>query len=171
MSDDELPDRQYFRLVHDEARRRAIEAVRYAPEGYVVVVQPPTRTLDQNSMLWPLLTAVARQVVWYGRKLKNEQWKHIFTASLVKQDVVPNLEGDGFVVLGVPTRTMSKKLFSDLIELILAWGTQRDPPVNFDRGEKDGHKAESQDVQGQADGGDAGAGGKLLPEDQGNESV
>ena len=113
-----------FRLVHEEARRRALETVLNAPDGYIVAVQEPTRTVDQNSLLWSLLSEVSEQVEWYGQKLTPEDWKHIFSASLKQQRAVPGLDG-GFVVLGQSTSRMTKREFSDLVEIIHAFGFER----------------------------------------------
>ena len=63
--------------------------------------------------------------MWHGRKLSAEDWKHIFTASLKRMDVVPNLEGTGFVALGLSTSKMSKREFSDLLELVNAFAAER----------------------------------------------
>ncbi len=83
------------------------------------------RTNDQNEMMWALLGAVSEQVVWYGKKLSAEDWKNVFSASLRKLDVVPNLDGTGFVALGQSTSRMTKKEFSDLIELIQSFAAER----------------------------------------------
>ena len=112
-----------FTLAHSEARRRAIQAVQAAPDGYVVTVADKTRTGDQNALLWALLTDVSDQVDWYGNKLSQEEWKHVFTAALQKQKVVPGLDG-GFVVLGQSTSRMTKSEFGELIELIRAFGVE-----------------------------------------------
>lgn len=82
------------------------------------------RSLEQNALLWPLLTDVSAQVVWYGEKLTKDEWKDVFTASLKKQRVVPGIDG-GFVVCGQRTSTMSVADFSELIELINAFGAQQ----------------------------------------------
>lgn len=113
-----------FRLVHAEARQRAAQAIASAPEGWIVKISEPTRTTDQNSLLWPLLTEISKQVDWYGQKLTEDEWKDVFTASLKQQKVVPGLDG-GFVVCGQRTSKMPKALFSELIELIYAFGAQK----------------------------------------------
>ena len=113
---------QLFILAHPEARRRAVEACRTAPDGHCVRISAPTRSLDQNAALWAHLGDVARQVVWHGRTLDAESWKHIFSSSLKKLDVVPNLEGTGFVALGQSTSRMTKREMSDMLELIGAFG-------------------------------------------------
>lgn len=117
--------KRVFVMSHDLARQRAIDAVREAPQGYTVTVGEPARTGDQNARLWASLTEVSRQVEWYGKRLTPEDWKHIFSASLRKLQVVPNLDGTGFVALGLSTSRMSKRELSDLLELIYSFGAER----------------------------------------------
>ena len=102
-----------------------MHAVKNAPEGHAVTVGEPTRNLEQNALLWAMLHEISEQVVWHGRKLDPESWKHVFTSSLKRMDVVPNLEGTGFVALGLSTSKMTKREFSDLIELINAFAAER----------------------------------------------
>ena len=45
------------------------------------------------------------------------------TAGLKRDKIVPGIDG-GFVVLGMSTSQMDKRTFSDLIELIYAFGAQ-----------------------------------------------
>ena len=118
-----MTDRKVFILAHDTARKLAAAWVMNAPEGHVVEIKPPTRSLMQNSRLWPMLAEVSIQVVWHGRKLTPEEWKIVFSASLKRQDVVPGLDG-GFVAMGISTSKMTKKEFSDLMTLIEAFGAQ-----------------------------------------------
>ena len=117
-------ERRTFVLQNDLIRQRAVEAIRTAPEGMTVTIKPATRSLEQNSLLWPLLHAVSQQVDWYGHKLTPEQWKDVFTAALKRQKVVPGLDG-GFVVVGASTSKMGKREFSDLLELIFAFGAEK----------------------------------------------
>jgi hypothetical protein len=107
------------------SRRYALECVQNAPDGYVVRVNEPTRSLDQNAKLWPMLEDVAEQVVWYGQKLTKDEWKDVFTAALKKAKVVPGLDG-GFVVCGQRTSIMPKREFSELIELSYAFGAEKE---------------------------------------------
>ncbi len=117
-------EKQLFRLVNSDVRRRAANAVMAAPEGYTVRIGPPTRSLESNAALWAMLADISAQVVWHGRKLDSESWKHIFSSSLKKQDVLPNLDGTGFVVMGISTSKMTKREMSDLLELIQSFGAQ-----------------------------------------------
>jgi hypothetical protein len=126
-------EKQNFVLAHELARKNASKAVLEAPEGFLVTIRPPTRSLMQNNRLWALLTDVSRQVDWYGRKLTPENWKDVFTAALKKQDVVPGIEG-GFVVLGLSTSNMTKQEMNDLQELISAFGAERNVVWNENHG-------------------------------------
>jgi len=131
-----MTDKRIFRLVHQQARDGAVRFVREAPDGYVVTVSEPTRNLEQNALMWPLLEDISKQIDWYGQKLGPEEWKDVLTAGLKKEKVVPGING-GFVVLGQRTSNMGKKEFSELVELIYAFGAQQgvkfrtDSPVEF----------------------------------------
>lgn len=125
--------KQLFVMAHQEARRRAVMAIQNAPDGYVVKITPPTRTLEANAAMWAALNDVAQQVVWHGRKLDTESWKHIFSSSLKKQDVVPNLDNTGFVVLGQSTSKFTKGEMGDMLELIHSFGAERGVVFGDDR--------------------------------------
>lgn len=101
-----------------------IKASLFAGKRLIVEVKEVTRTNEQNARMWAMLTEVSRQVVWHGRKLTPEEWKHVFTASLKRQDVVPGLDG-GFVVLGQSTSKMGVREMGELMELISAFGAQQ----------------------------------------------
>jgi hypothetical protein len=116
--------KQVFILRNEAIRRRAMESVWNAPDNYKLVISEEVRSLEQNSRLWPNLTEISNQVMWYGRKLSPDDWKHVFTSSMKKMDVVPNLENTGFVALGLSTSKMSKRELSDLLELVYAFGAE-----------------------------------------------
>jgi hypothetical protein len=121
-----MSDRRVFYLKDNSIRSRVCEYVRIAPEGYRVEIKEAKRTLEQNDKMWAMLADVSSQVVWYGQKLPPDDWKDIFTASLRKARVVPGLDAGTFVPLGMRTSDMGKQEMSDLIELIYAFGAERD---------------------------------------------
>lgn len=94
----------------------------------VVSEAKPTRSLDQNSRLWALLTDVSRQVDWPVdgklQRLAPEDWKTILTAALTKgQRVAQGVDG-GFVMLGSSTSRMSVGEMIDLQTVIEAFGAE-----------------------------------------------
>ena len=101
-----------------------LKASLMAGHRMIVECRTETRTLAQNSRWWAMLTDISKQVDWYGRKLTPEQWKHVFTAALSKQDVVPGIDG-GFVVLGKSTSKMTKVEMSELQDLMEAFGAEK----------------------------------------------
>ena len=115
-----------FRLAHDTARQGAIKAIQNAPEGWVVRLTEPTRTLEQNALLWPLLHDLEQQVDWYGQKLTDEDWKDLFTAQLKKSKIVPAIDGKGFVACGLRSSHMGKAEFSMMLDMIQAFGAEHD---------------------------------------------
>lgn len=123
--------KKVYRLVHDTARRLAADMCLQAPDGWVVTIQEPTRSLEQNSRLWVLLSAVSEQVEWYGKKLTPENWKNVFSASLKKQEVTPGIDG-GFVVMGISTSKMSKRELGDLMTLIEAFASERNVKFKYE---------------------------------------
>ena len=113
-------------ILNSRADREKAARWAYAlPPGTRIEFKAPRRTVDQNALLWSLLTDVSAQVEWYGQKLVTEDWKDMFTASLRRARVVPGLDAGSFVPLGMRTSDMSKQEFSDLIELIRAFGAER----------------------------------------------
>lgn len=112
-------------LASNAIRDKAHNWIDQVPPGTRVEFKAPRRSIDQNALLWALLTDIASQVVWYGQKLSAEDWKDVLTASLRKARVVPGIDPGTFVPLGMRTSDMSKAEFSDLIELIYAFGAQQ----------------------------------------------
>ena len=89
-----------------------------------VVLRRAARSLSQNKKLWPMLADVQKQVNWYDENLDTEDWKTMFMASLSKQRAIPGLDG-GFVGLSRRSSLLNKEEFSQLIELIYAFGSER----------------------------------------------
>jgi|TARA_B110000908_G_C10139979_1_gene396313 hypothetical protein len=89
-----------------------------------VVLRRKARSQSQNKKMWPMLADVQKQVNWYDENLDTEDWKTMFMASLSKQRAIPGLDG-GFVGLSRRSSLLNKEEFSQLIELIYAFGSER----------------------------------------------
>lgn len=115
-----------FPLRNEMDRARAIQIIQRVDleAGMVWSLREEARSDPQNRRMWAMLRDISRQVEWYGQKLKDEDWKHVFSASVEKQRAVPGLDG-GFVVLGVSTRKQSKRWFSDMFEVMEAFAAER----------------------------------------------
>ena len=78
--------------------------------------------------LWPLLEEVAAQATLNGVQYDAEDWKIIFLSALNKSQklqmkVILGIYGEP-VNLGRSSSKLDKELFSELIELILAFGAE-----------------------------------------------
>lgn len=101
--------------------RRLIDA---APNGAVVNVRPERRSTDQNAKLWAMLSDVSRAMP-EGRKHPPETWKALFMhACSYPVQFEVGLSGEPFPI-GFRSSRLSKTQMSELIEFILAWGSER----------------------------------------------
>ncbi|AYN94405.1 NinB family protein [Pseudomonas sp. LTJR-52] len=115
-----------FPLRNEMDRQRAIALLQKVDlsAGWTWSLKEEARTDAQNRRMWAMLRDISRQVEWYGEKLSEEDWKHVFSAAVQKQRAVPGLEG-GFVVLGISTRKQSKQWFSDMFEVMEAFAAEK----------------------------------------------
>lgn len=117
----------------------------------VVTLGREKRSPAQNRRLWAVLRDISQQVEWHGRKLSDEDWKHVFSSTIEKQDAVPGING-GFVVLGVSTRNKSKAWFSDLFELINAFGVEHNVRWSNESEEAFDYYREASNIQSKSEG-------------------
>ena len=116
-----------FRLVHQLARARAVNAIHAAPEGCTVTISEPKRTLDQNALWWPLLTEISLQAVHpvTGARLPPEWWRMVILDALgQEQPKVPSLDGSHDVPIGLSSSKLTKAQFSDLLEMTFKVGAE-----------------------------------------------
>ena len=118
-----------YKLYSKLQRQQAIQAVSQAPDDHVVIVRQRTRSLDQNAMLWRLLTELSKAIPWEvnGKSvmLQPSDWKDIITASLRQEKrMARGIEG-GFVMLGRSTSVMTISHMSELIEFILQFAAEQ----------------------------------------------
>ena len=118
--------KQSYILVHDEARRRAGEAVGKAPHGYVVTVAEPTRNLDQSAKFHAICGDLAKSgLLWMGAQRTAAQWKVLLisghaVATKEGADMIPGLEGE-YVNIRESSALMSVRRSASLITYALAF--------------------------------------------------
>lgn len=122
--------KRIFRLSSDQSRNWATQAIKNAPQGYIVIIQEPNRTLEQNALQWPILQAFAEQLEWPVNgcmtKLTDEEWKDILTAAFRQEQprLAQGLRG-GVVMLGQRTSKFGKREFSDWADFLFAVAAEK----------------------------------------------
>ena len=122
-----MSDRITYRLVHSEARRRAIAAINAAPDGYVATLTPPKRSTDQNAKMWAMLTDVSRaKPVIDGRQRVHTRdvWKAIMMNGCGHAvQFETGVDGAPFPI-GFSSSNLTKAQMSELIDYIAWFGNE-----------------------------------------------
>lgn len=119
--------KQTFIMAHDLARANAVQAVRQAPDGFVVQIGEPNRSLEQNAAQWPYLAGFAdqKQLCINGQMewVTDDDWKDVLTACWNGEMRMAAFDGK---VIMLPQRTsrMGKKVFSTWMEFLVAMAAQ-----------------------------------------------
>jgi hypothetical protein len=125
-------------LVNPRVRQSAIEAVRAAPEGYVVEVKQRLKSRDAEMKYHAMIGDIARAVPIFDRLWDREDMKRLLVDQFVRDmknsgtplrhggQVVPSIDGTGIVQLGVQTRDFLKAEASAFIEYLFAFGAEHD---------------------------------------------
>jgi len=120
-----MTDRVNFSVTSEGQRETCVRHINERGLGFWVTVHDKLRTVNQNDRLHPLIRPIAKNLVWHGRKLSVDQWKLVFMDALNQEmQVVPNIDGTGFVQLGRKTSRLSVGEMSDLMALIEAFAAQ-----------------------------------------------
>lgn len=107
-----------------------VKAQTMAGRRMVVEVRTETRSLEQNRLMWPLLTAFSEQLEWpvNGRmtKLTPDEFKDVLSAGFHGEAVrlAMGLNG-GVVMLGQRTSRFTKPQFAEWIEFLYATAADR----------------------------------------------
>lgn len=115
---------QTIRLTNEVNRARASRWCQTAPHGAIVNIKPPSRTNDQNALLWVLLSEVSRAKP-EGRMHTPDVWKALFMSACGHAvQFETGLDGAPFPI-GFRSSRMNKAEMTDLIEFIFAWCAEK----------------------------------------------
>ncbi|EER2721375.1 recombination protein NinB [Escherichia coli] len=122
-------ERQRYHLINESVRANALNAVKSAPDKFIIDIRKPTRKLSQNAKFHAMVADISRQVQWCGRWLKPEQWKVLLisghaVATKQEADVLPGLEGE-YVNIRESSAQMSVKRMASLIEYTTSWAVEQ----------------------------------------------
>jgi hypothetical protein len=110
-------------LEGDLSRQRALRLIEKAPPGYIVSVEEPKRTLDQNNLMWSLLTDISVAMP-LGRRHTPDDWKAIaMNACSWECAFLEGLDGRPFPI-GFRSSKLTKSQMSALIDWLQAFGDE-----------------------------------------------
>jgi hypothetical protein len=129
-----------------------MKAMLVAGHRLVLTVRRETRSIAQNNLMWSCLTDLSKQVKWFGKYMTPEGWKDFITGHINGQELVPNMDGTGFVSLtkGRSTSDMTIKEMTVVIELCHAFGADQGvkwSKTSLGRGEIDPDTGEIRGMQ------------------------
>lgn len=97
------------------------------PDGWVLTVAPPKRTLNQNGLIHPVIRQIQVFMEANGAPKRPESWWRYYLLGKYKgQEVVQDPDGSGGIVVinrSTGTSDLDKEEASEFIEWLYAWGT------------------------------------------------
>lgn len=121
--------RAILTLRSNTEREQAIQWVQKAPTGSRVEFKGPSRSLEQNSRFWAMLTDCAVQGRINDRRFSTEQWKTMFLHAYAEERGIeirylPALNRAGMVPCGRSSSDLSVSEMSEVMDFISAWGAE-----------------------------------------------
>lgn len=90
------------------------------------------RSLEASAAFHAVCTDISKQKKWAGQRIDTEGWKRLLLDAWARHEgkvqgrVVPSLDGESIVNLGIQTRKMKSADMSDLIEFAKSWAIEHD---------------------------------------------
>lgn len=92
-------------------------------------VRPQKRNLPQNAKLHAMLSEIAQQREWAGKKRDTETWKRLMVAAWCRAkgesiEFLPAIDGQGVDIVFRRTSELDKAECADLITFVDAWAAE-----------------------------------------------
>ena len=91
-------------------------------------IKAESKSRDQEEKYHAMINEIAKQAQHLGAKWSMEDWKRLLVDKFVREElsevtkVIPNLDNNGIVQLGMQTRNFTKEQAMDFITFLEAWG-------------------------------------------------
>jgi hypothetical protein len=91
-------------------------------------IKAQSRSDEQSAKYHAMINEIAKQAQHLGAKWSMEDWKRLLVDKFVREElsevtkVIPNLDNNGIVQLGLQTRNFTKEQAMDFITFLEAWG-------------------------------------------------
>jgi hypothetical protein len=105
-------------------RNVAREMVDNAPDGHILEVRPPKRSLDSNRYYWAVLGDISEQVV-PGKSYEPSIW-HEYLRALFLPERMVELPDGSIKMLEPSTSELNQATFSEYTEKVIKWALEHD---------------------------------------------
>jgi hypothetical protein len=105
-------------------RNLAREMVDNAPDGHILEVRPPKRSLDSNRYYWAVLGDISEQVV-PGKAYEPSIW-HEYLRALFLPERMVELPDGSIKMLEPSTSELNQAMFSEYTEKVIKWALEHD---------------------------------------------
>ena len=105
-------------------RNVAREMVDNAPDGHILEVRPPKRSLDSNRYYWAVLGDISEQVV-PGKAYEPSIW-HEYLRALFLPERMVELPDGSIKMLEPSTSELNQATFSEYTEKVVKWALEHD---------------------------------------------
>ena len=105
-------------------RNLARETLDNAPDGHILEVRPPKRSLDSNRYYWAVLGDISEQVV-PGKAYEPSIW-HEYLRALFLPERMVELPDGSIKMLEPSTSELNQATFSEYTEKVIKWALQND---------------------------------------------
>jgi len=125
-----------FILVHAQARANALQALIHAIDGDVVTVSEPTKKRSQEEKYHAMIGDIAKICTFMHSKQHADDWKRLLVDSFAKAmreagtplhhdgRVIPSLDFERVVQLGIQTKDFTVKEAAEFIEYLYSYGAE-----------------------------------------------
>lgn len=126
-----------FILVHNQARQRASQAIMNAPDGYHVMITEPKKKRGQEQKYHAMINEISDQSRFLDRKWSSEDMKRILVDQFSEEmringdplkcegHIIPSIDGQRIVQLGMQTRYFSVKEAQAFIEYLIYFASEQ----------------------------------------------
>jgi hypothetical protein len=131
-----MKNKQIYILSHTLARENACNGVKSAPEGFMVVISEPVKKRIQEEKYHAMINDIAKVATFMGNKVDSDDWKRLLVDMFAKvmRDagtplhhdgrVIPSLDFERVVQLGIQTKDFYVKEAAEFIEYLYSYGAE-----------------------------------------------
>ena len=99
-------------------RKALYQMLAQCPDGHIVEIRKPSRSLEQNALYWSTVHEIAESVEIDGKRYTPQVWHKYFKERFLPGKLV-ELPGGHLMEMEASTTDLSVEQFSDFVEQVL----------------------------------------------------